>query len=188
MKKILTTAIIIGMLTISLTTIVSAVGETQTGAIYEYEIQNIENLDEFDILSEDTGDTDSSSIEDQISEKELKNKKQLKQFKAVKHRKKFRGSWGYTDQNETAGYVSGVIGRKGRVGYLKGIWNNTGNDKNGRVVGFLKRGYFNGKIMTEDGACRITGLYKINKEKQSLNLRWMTANKVGWAHLQIKLI
>ena len=77
----------------------------------------------------------------------------------------------------------------GSVGVLKGVWNTTENDSSmkGRIVGVLKCGFFNGKLVTEDGVTRITGLYRINKENQVLNMKWMTANKVGWAHLRIKL-
>jgi len=75
---------------------------------------------------------------------------------------KFGGIWGYVGDNETQGYVGG---------FLKGIWNTTDGSAKGRVVGILKHGFFNGKIVTEDGACRITGMYKIDRENQLLHLR-----------------
>jgi len=101
-------------------------------------------------------------------------------------RARFRGIWGDLDDNETKGYTRGVLGRRGRAGFLKGVYNTTdGNGSFGRVYGVLKHGYFNGKVITPKGnKVPITGFYRVNREKHVLHLQWMTPNRVGWAHLQ----
>lgn len=179
MKKIWTTAIIIGMLALSMSTVVTADADTQTISPYEYEepiaetknmyeAAEVKQIEKNNLVSEASGGNYLSTSE-----------------KAPKV--KFGGIWGYVGDNETQGYVGGFLGRRGRVGFLKGIWNITDGSAKGRVVGILKHGFFNGKIVTEDGACRITGMYKIDRENQLLHLRWMTVNKVGWAHCRIRL-
>ena len=101
-------------------------------------------------------------------------------------RARFRGIWGDLGDNETKGYTRGIIGRRGRVGFLKGVYNTTdGNGSFGRVYGILKHGYFNGKVITPEGnKIPITGFYRVNREKHVLHLQWMTPNRVGWAHLR----
>lgn len=179
MKKIWTTAIIIGMLVLSMSAVVSVGANPQTISSYEYKepisetknmygVANVKQIEKTNEVYENSGDDYLPSSD-----------------KAPKV--KFRGIWGYAGDNETQGYVGGFLGRRERVGFLKGVWNTTDGSAKGGVAGILKRGFFNGKIVTEDGARRITGLYKIDREKQVLHLRWMTAYKVGWAHCQIKL-
>ena len=101
-------------------------------------------------------------------------------------RVKYRGTWGYEGSNETCGYLGGVLIKRERVVVLKGLWNTTDNLTKGNIVGILKRGYFNGKIITQNQTeCRIVGLYRYNAENNLLHLRWMTAQQTGWAHCRI---
>ena len=99
---------------------------------------------------------------------------------------KFRGIWGYEGSNETCGYLGGVLVKRERVVVLKGLWNTTDNMTKGNIVGILKKGYFNGKIITQNQTkCRIVGLYRYDAENNLLHLRWMTAQQTGWAHCRI---
>ncbi|MBE3122827.1 MAG: hypothetical protein IMZ58_11570 [Thermoplasmata archaeon] len=99
---------------------------------------------------------------------------------------KFRGIWGYEGSNETCGYLGGVLVKRERVVVLKGLWNTTDNMTKGNIVGILKRGYFNGKIITQNQTkYRIVGLYRYDAENNLLHLRWMTAQQTGWAHCRI---
>ncbi|MCJ7697422.1 MAG: hypothetical protein MUO73_03725 [Thermoplasmata archaeon] len=99
---------------------------------------------------------------------------------------KFRGIWGYEGSNETCGYLGGVLVKRERVVVLKGLWNTTDNMTKGNIVGILKKGYFNGIIITQNQTkCRIVGLYRYDAENNLLHLRWMTAQQTGWAHCRI---
>ncbi|MCX6663984.1 MAG: hypothetical protein NTZ75_07030 [Euryarchaeota archaeon] len=99
---------------------------------------------------------------------------------------KCKGIWGYEGSNETYGYLGGVLVKRERVVVLKGLWNTTDNMTKGNIVGILKRGYFNGIIITQNQTkCRIVGLYRYNAENNLLHLRWMTAQQTGWAHCRI---
>ena len=89
-------------------------------------------------------------------------------------------------ENETSGYVAGLLSKKGRYGILKGIWNTTDNSSKGKVAGILKKGFFAGKVSYNGSAQRIVGLYKVDKENNSFHMKWMTAGQVGWAHCRIK--
>jgi hypothetical protein len=100
---------------------------------------------------------------------------------------KYRGIWGYKESNETCGYLGGILVKRGHVVVLKGQWNNTDNMSKGNIiVGILKRGYFNGRIITQNQTkCCIVGLYRYDAENNLLHLRWMTAQQTGWAHCHI---
>lgn len=98
---------------------------------------------------------------------------------------KVRGIWGHAGDNESDGYFGGKITRRERVAVFKGVYNETGNKNRTQIIGIMKRGYFNGKIVTEDGQYRITGLYKV--ENNLLKLRWTTAHANGWAVARIIL-
>ena len=101
-------------------------------------------------------------------------------------RVKFRGIWGYEQLNKTCGYLGGVLVKRERVVVLKGLWNTTDNMTKGKIVGILKRGYFNGRIITQNQTIyRIVGLYRYDSENNLLHLRWMTAQQTGWAHCRI---
>ncbi len=99
-----------------------------------------------------------------------------------------RGIWGHAGDNESDGYFGARITRRNRVGVFNGLYNTTGNESKTRIVGIMRHGYFNGKIITEDGdKCPVTGLYKINRENQVFKLRWMTPRGTGWAVARIIL-
>jgi hypothetical protein len=99
---------------------------------------------------------------------------------------KFRGIWGYEGFNETSGYLGGVLVKRERVVVLKGLWNTTDNMTKGNIVGILKRGYFNGRIITQNQTkYHIVGLYRYDAEDSVLHLRWMTVHQTGWAHCHI---
>lgn len=97
-----------------------------------------------------------------------------------------RGIWGYSGDNESDGYFGGIIERRNRFGLFKGVYNLSGNESKSRLVGVMRFGYFNGKIISHDGRkCHVTGLYKVEKEEQLFKLRWMTAHNDGWAVAKI---
>jgi len=99
-----------------------------------------------------------------------------------------RGIWGHAGDKESDRYFGARITRRNRVGAFNGLYNTTGNESKTRIVGIMRHGYFNGKIITEDGGkCPVTGLYKINKENQLFKLRWMTPHGNGWAVARIIL-
>jgi hypothetical protein len=101
-------------------------------------------------------------------------------------RVKFRGIWGYVGSNETSGYLGGILVKRERVIVLKGLWNTTDNITKVNIVGILKRGYFNGRIITQNQTIyRIVGLYKFDTENNLLHLRWMTRQQTGWMHCRI---
>ena len=105
-----------------------------------------------------------------------------KQDIASKDYAKVRGVWGLAGDNESDGYFGGKIVRRGRVAVFKGLYNKTDNETFGKVVGIFKRGYFLGKLVNPEGeSCRITGLYKVDKEEKIFKMRWMTPHLCGWA-------
>ncbi len=105
-----------------------------------------------------------------------------KQDIASKDYAKVRGIWGLAGDNESDGYFGGKIVRRGRVAVFKGLYNKTDNETFGKVVGIFKRGYFLGKVVNPEGeSCRITGLYKVDKEEKIFKIRWMTPHLSGWA-------
>jgi hypothetical protein len=100
---------------------------------------------------------------------------------------KVRGVWGYAGDNESDGYFGGNITRRNRVGLFRGLYNITDNESKGRIVGIMRYGYFNGRVITPDGdKCHVTALYKIDEENELLKLRWMTPLKAGWAVAKIE--
>jgi hypothetical protein len=95
---------------------------------------------------------------------------------------KFRGIWGLSGDNESDGYFAGKIYFGHKIRILKGFYNKTENETKGRIVGFLKNGYFNGKIITPDGTrSPIIGLFKVDQENKALKMKWMTPHCNGWA-------
>lgn len=174
-KKIWTTAIIAGILLLAMIPAVNA-GESSTK---ESEILDSVQCDEYKFQLDDALDVASDSS------RSLEPNADVAPIAGPRAR--FRGIWGDLGDNETKGYARGVLGRRGRVGFLKGVYNTTdGNGSFGRVYGILKHGYFNGKIITPKGYKRpITGFYRVDQEKHILHLQWMTPNRVGWAHLRV---
>ena len=177
MKKILATTIL--MLVLSMSTAVSVSADSQTIETYEYEKEPLEM-----ILSGDISDDSIESNQYQVLKQKRDNYKASNDGQS---RPTFKGIWGYLDDNQTQGYVGGYLGRRGRFGVLKGVWNTTDGSAKGGIAGIMKRGFFNGKIFTEEGRSRIIGLYRVDRENQTFHMKWMTKNKQGWAHCQIKL-
>jgi hypothetical protein len=95
---------------------------------------------------------------------------------------RIRGVWGYAGDNVTQGYFGVKIVQKNNIYQLGGRWNTTDNESSGKIIGVLRRGYFNGKIILSNGSkIPITGLYRVDKEKNQIFLRWMTPEQDGWA-------
>jgi hypothetical protein len=163
MKKIWAIAIIIGMLVMSLNSIVSAESEIEKNSVDENE-----------------------QLKKIVEVSKEKSKEQMPSLSNKLKKAKFVGVWGYLDDNETDGYVGGILGRKGRFGILKGVWNTTDNLSKGKIVGILKKGFFAGKVSYNGSSQRIAGLYKADYENLVFKIKWMTANKMGWAICQIK--
>ncbi|HID25074.1 MAG TPA: hypothetical protein EYP23_01225 [Thermoplasmata archaeon] len=122
-----------------------------------------------------------NTVETQYGE-QLRNRLLTQQEMENKLEVRFRGIWGFTGDNETSGYFAGVITKRGRVAWVHGVWNTSDNENHGRLVGIMKHGYFNGRVSTGDETMRhVTGLYKINREKHVLRMRWITPHQGGWA-------
>jgi hypothetical protein len=52
----------------------------------------------------------------------------------------------------------------------------------------MKKGYFNGRVITPEGEkCHITGLYKFDRENNTIKMKWMTPHNSGWAGAKIVL-
>lgn len=189
MKKMLA-ATIVGILLLSMTSVVYA-DET-----YEEEpdLLDSDQISEYEYQDEDPVENDPSNLQNQRRLKYQRMLDQKEEEKLQKYggmgsnvkprpRARFKGVWGYIDDEEIQGYFAGVVGRRGRTGFLKGVWNTTDGEIKGRVSGILKHGFFNGKVINEDGEqARITGFYRVNRENQTFHIKWMTPNKVGFAH------
>jgi hypothetical protein len=95
---------------------------------------------------------------------------------------KIRGFWGLSGDNESDGYFGAKIERHGRFGVFKGLYNKSDNESKGKVFGIMKKGYFNGRVVSPSGeSCKIIGLYHVDKENNMLKMRWMTRLNSGWA-------
>jgi len=171
---------VLGLVVLSMNTIVSAYMPAES--ISDYELSDT-------VLYEDAKD-----ISEPVQQRNrIQNQKRIQDSydeSAIQQSKRkyvtLRGMWGFEGEEETSGYAGGVVYRKGRVGVFRGLWNKTGDDENGRIVGIIKHGYFNGRVITPEGnASHIIGLYSINKEEQILKMRWMTPGANGWAGFSI---
>jgi len=97
-----------------------------------------------------------------------------------------KGIWGYAGENESSGYLAGRIVKNRRVSIFRGVFNTTDNESKGKINGIMKHGYFNGRVIMENGTkYRLTGLYDINRENRTLRIRWMTLHRIGWAMAKI---
>ena len=100
---------------------------------------------------------------------------------------KATGIWGYRESNVTSGYVNGEItkGRYARI--FKGIWKTIDNSSVGKVVGIMKRGYFNGHIIKKnESKIPITGIYRINRENRTITMTWLTPTNIGWIVVRLE--
>ena len=141
--------------------------------------EGISSVDDEEYISEDeTTDLPDFSDSDECSKKYLK----------------IRGKWGNGKDREFDGYWGGRItlrtNQNGiRVGVFKGLFNKTGDDEKQQLVGIMKKGYFNGKIIKEDGSeTKLTGLYKIDRENKLLKMQWMVPHNAGWAIARIQIV
>jgi len=101
---------------------------------------------------------------------------------ASKNYVNLRGVWGLSGDNESDGYFGGKIARRGIFAVFKGLYNKTDNESFGKFFLIMKRGYFNGRVINPEGkSCKITGLYKIDKDEHTIKMRWMTRHCTGWA-------
>ncbi len=91
------------------------------------------------------------------------------------------GKWGHGKDEDPDGYFAARITQRGRVGLLKGVYNLTGEEEKTRIIGIMKKGYFNGRIITDDGEVKLTGFYRVDKEQHLLKMQWMTPGHAGWA-------
>jgi hypothetical protein len=99
---------------------------------------------------------------------------------------KVRGIWGFAGDNESDGYFGGILTRSHRFGVFRGLFNTTDNETRGKIVGILKHGYLDGRVITADqNVSPVTGLYKVDKETHVIKLRWMTPFTSGWAVAKI---
>ena len=168
MKKLWTTLVVSGLVLMTLTAVVPA------------EDDLLDNLDdEQPVENEKSIGYKNGPVA--VEKSQLQSRQQT--TKCMKIR--FKGIWGFSDDNETDGYVAGYIKKRGRVGILRGVWNYTDNESKGRIKGIFRCGYFNGRVITPGGATLpITGLYRADKENQTVHLRWMTPRHSGWAHFR----
>jgi hypothetical protein len=179
MKKILATTIILGLVLITLSTVVSASKYEKVGTIPELEGSN----EIIDIANDGAGIENKQKLQHR---NRLKNK-----FGSAEEKRahiKFKGVWGYNESNETQGYLGGFAYRKGRFGIIKGLWNTTDNSSYGKFGAILRKGFLNGIVINSEGErAPISGFYKIDLEEETLKIRWMTLNRVGWAYCQLEL-
>jgi hypothetical protein len=141
-----------------------------TLVLAEQSIADESSDNDLNVLFEDTLDPSAASVSTES-----------KQYLIVK------GRWGQGSDNETDGYFGARIIRRGRVGVFKGVYNKTDDSERHQIVGIMKKGYFNGKIITDEGEYKITGLYRVDKENKLLKLQWMVPGSGGWAVGRIEL-
>ena len=192
MKKTIGILAVIGILLVLIP--VSAMGEILTvfdedSAIYREAGYGIQEKRQYRLYENGTCDETGPTL----AQKKylLRDRSQLNNGAPVSdvHNKNFtkiRGLWGLAGDNESDGYFAGQLIKKPRVVVFRGVYNKTDNESYGKIIGIMKRGYFNGRIVTPEGEkCRITGLYKIDQENKTLKMRWMTPHQMGWAIAKI---
>jgi hypothetical protein len=100
-----------------------------------------------------------------------------------------RGIWGFQGDNSSDGYLGGHLIRYPRFMVFKGLYNTSNNVEKTRLVGMLRNGYFNGRILVNNNTiCPITGFFRIDREQRLVKLRWMTPHQTGWAVANISLV
>jgi hypothetical protein len=97
------------------------------------------------------------------------------------------GKWGHGRDKDSDGFFAAKIFRKGNVGVLKGVFNESGEDERTPFVCFMKKGYLVGNIVLDSHRVKITGLYRLDAEKEIVRMQWMTQGKAGWAVGRIRL-
>ena len=95
---------------------------------------------------------------------------------------KLRGKWGYQGDNLSDGFFGGYIKRRPKCGLFRGLVNSTENEEKFRLVGIMRHGYFNGRVIIDNETFYpVTGLYKVNRDEGIIKLKWMTPRSNGWA-------
>lgn len=91
----------------------------------------------------------------------------------------FRGIWGFGGDNQTRGYLKGICGPRGRIGFFKGVWNITDDNITGHIMGLGRGGRFIGMISAGGRHTPIRGRYVINEEGH-FGMTWKVHNQTGW--------
>lgn len=184
MKKICEMLVVAGILftIIPVTAMAEAVDEEKDDLYYESENELVVNAEEC-LSSVKPDDLTQSKYSQNQRLEMIKNRyHKLRCSVEPKISVKLKGLWGFADDNVSDGYFSGkiIFGQTGRI--FKGAYNKSDNDTKGRIVGILKNNYFNGKIVTKNGACYpIVGLFRVNKEDKIFKMKWLTPHNSGWA-------
>lgn len=178
MKKIYAIVLMTAVLAALIPTLVFADETT-----IDYEETYIQSNDD---INELLSGEENNELFDEITSSLTKNDLIGKQFK-------IRGKWGNAKNEGIAGYFGGIITIKSTnndrlYGVFKGRYNKTDENVNGEFIGIMKNGYFNGKIISDEGETKITGLYRIDRENQLLKLQWMIPFHAGWALGRISLL
>ena len=169
----MTTTLVLGLVFLSMIPALAAGQELE-----KLPIVDIGEPAEVDIFDVD-GDDPQEQPDKPVSHQRYRDIPQTGEYPTAR----FKGIWGYQDDNETQGYVGGVLSKRPYVGFLQGLWNTTDNSSAGLVIGILRKGFFNGYVTTRTGDITgIVGLYRVDLEEKTLTMRWMTAQKVGWAY------
>jgi len=178
MKKIYTIVLMIATLAVLIPTLVFA-DETIIDNEDTY-IQSDGNINEIIDIEEN------NELHDGITSSITKNNLIGKQFQ-------IRGKWGKARNEEIDGYFGGILTIKSThnnrlYGIFNGKYNKTDENNNGELIGIMKNGYFNGKIISSDGEIKVTGLYRIDRENQLLKMQWMVPFHAGWAVGRINIL
>ncbi|RLF36084.1 MAG: hypothetical protein DRN00_03565 [Thermoplasmata archaeon] len=96
----------------------------------------------------------------------------------------FKGIW---KEDGEKGKFKGIIIHKGKINIMKGVWESINGTGRGKIVGIMKRGYFIGRICEDGNKEPIVGLYKVNRDKKVIKMKWMTPTKEGIAIAKIML-
>ena len=94
----------------------------------------------------------------------------------------FKGIW---REDGEKGKFKGIIIHKGKINIMKGVWESINGT--GKIVGIMKRGYFIGRICEDGNKEPIVGLYKVNRDKKVIKMKWMTPTREGIAIAKIML-
>lgn len=191
MKKIYSTILLIAVLSAVIPTLVLAdevINETPTAEAY---IKEMDTDDEVFTVVEDERDNDIFYDSSDESEKDT-----MDRFSSEKPGKKYvkiRGKWGAGKEKTPDGFWGGRIilrtteeGK--RFGVFNGLYNKTGSEEKHQLVGIMKKGYFNGKIINDDGKeIKLTGLYTFDRENKLLKMQWMIPQYAGWAAARVQI-
>jgi hypothetical protein len=191
MKKIGTIGLVFGLVLLNATALTAATPTVSYTFVSSAPSVVIDAVEETTVLPDeqenanDESMDDSSRIGDESPENgpgEMNPRSETIDESKKRQGIKFKGIWGFSEDNTTQGYVKGYLRRKSQHGILLGLWNKTGNEECGKIYGKFRLGYFAGRVQNPDGErCHIMGLYKIDKENHLLKMRWMTPHKDGWA-------